>query len=116
MRSAISKLRGDCVNCGQRFCVCNFRGSADVSSEWAGGIFGGSIQIGWDVKIRIIPNQPWTAAKVFFFDGLAAIVGADLTDYEQGLALCRLVEGINNDPEHDSGGWLAVHSRSGSGL
>ena len=31
--------------------------------------------------------------------------------FEQGRALSRLVEGINNDPEHDEGGWIAVHSR-----
>lgn len=83
-------------------------GSIDVGL-WAGGVFGGRIDIGWDIRIEIFPNQPWTSAKIFFFEGLAAIVGADLTEFEQGLALSRLVEGINEDPEHDEGGWIAVH-------
>lgn len=87
-------------------------GSIEVfADQWAGGIFGGRIEIGWDVRIEITPNHPWTSAKLFFFEGLAAIQGADLTPFEVGLALSRLVEGINEDPEHDEGGWIAVHSR-----
>jgi len=88
------------------------RGMIEVrSDQWAGGIFGGRIEIGWDVRIEVFPNTPWTSAKIYFFEGLAAIVGNDLSAFEQGLALSRLVEGINNDPEHDEGGWIAVHSR-----
>lgn len=80
--------------------------------EWAGGVFGAAIQVGFDIKIKIFPNVPWTSAKLFFFDGLAAIVGADLTPYQQGVAFRQLIEGINNDYDHDEGGWLAVHTKA----
>lgn len=83
--------------------------SVSPSREWGGGIFGTQIDIGFDVRVEIHPNHPWNSAKLYFFEGLAAIVGADLSDFEQGLALSRLVEGIKNDPEHDEGGWMAVN-------
>lgn len=79
-------------------------------SQWAGGIFGYRIQVGFDVEIKLFPKCPWHCQKVLFFEGLAAIVGNDLTKNEQAVALAILIETLNNEPEHDEGGWICLHT------
>lgn len=77
---------------------------------WAGGIFGVRIQVGFDVQIRLFPKCPWHCQKVLFFESLAAIVGNDLTKNEQAQALAILIETLNNETEHDEGGWICLHT------
>lgn len=79
-------------------------------AEWAGGVFGVSIQIGYEVRIQVFPNVPWNSAKIQFFEALAAMVGGGLSANEQARALSILIETLNAEPEHDEGGWITLHT------
>lgn len=106
-----------CQHCGKYRCVCQrplfdeFGQGPRRSISWGPITLGAQVSIGFDVKIRLLPS-PWTMPKVQFFEALGEIGGNGLTQYQQGAALSILVLTMDNEPEHDEGGWIESHRKA----